>query len=118
MSSAKRDVQNTFHSCQFQAHDQAKAAVKGGHFPNEQLMWLIFIGPYFTILELGPFTSNHLLTRSHKPNASGDFLESLVIESEKSTDPLERHGDVYLSGTPEGAEKLEFFITSTSKFLA
>ena len=59
---------------------------------------------------------NQLLTRSHKPNASGDFLESLVIESEKSTEPLER--DVYLLGTPEGAEKLEFFITSTSKFLA
>ena len=48
---------------------------------------------------------------SHKPNASVDFLKSLVIESEKSTDPLER--DVYLLGTPEGAEKLEFFITST-----
>lgn len=113
--SRDRDVQNVLHTCQFQARDQAKAAVKGGHLPNEQLLWLIFIGPYFTILKLGPFTNNQLITRSHKPNASGDFLETLAIKSEKRADPLEH--DVYLLGTPEAAEKLEFFINSTSKFL-
>ena len=113
--SEDRDVQNTFHSCQFQARDQAKAAVKGGHLPNKRLLWLMFIGPYFTILELGPFTNDQLITRSHKPNASGDFLQALIIELEKEVEPLER--DVYLLGTPEAAEKLEYFITTTSQFL-
>lgn len=110
------DIQNTFHICQFQARrDQAKAAVKGGHLPNEQLLWLMFIGPYFTILEFGPFTNDQLITRTHKPNASGDFFQALNIKAEKDSVPVER--DVYLLGTPEAAAKLEIFITTTSQFL-
>jgi hypothetical protein len=113
--SEDRDIQNTFRSCRFQAEDQAKAAVKGNHIPNEKLLWLMFIGPYFTILELGPFSDDQLITRGHNPNASGDFYESLVVALEKKLEPIER--EVYLLGTLEAAEKLEFFINTTSRFL-
>jgi hypothetical protein len=113
--SKDEDVKNAFHTTQFQARDQAKAAVKGGHLPNKQLQWLIFVGPYFTVLEFGPFTHEQLITRTHKPNASGDFQQTLVIMTEKSADPIER--DVYLLGTPEAAEKLELYLTTTSHLL-
>ena len=113
--SEDRDIQNIFRSFKFQAEDQAKAAVKGNHLPNEQLLWLMFIGPYFTILELGPFNDCQLITRGHNPNASGDFYESLVVEAEKKLEPIKR--EVYLLGTAEAAERLEFFINTTSRFL-
>jgi hypothetical protein len=38
-------VMETLHACSFQARDQDKAAVKGGHLPNKQLLWLMFILP-------------------------------------------------------------------------
>jgi hypothetical protein len=113
--SRDRDVQNALHTSQFQARDQAKAAVKGGHLPNKQLLWLIFIGPYFAILKLGPFTDNQLITRSHKPNASGDFSESLAIKIEKHAAPLEH--DVYLLGTPELQRNSNFSLTAQVNFL-
>ena len=110
------DVKNTFHICEFQATDQAKAAVKGGLLPNTQLLWLMFIGPFFTILEVGPFLEDQLITCSHKPNHSGDFRESLNISARKEVDPIIR--DVYLLGTPEAAARLEFFITYTTSFIS
>jgi len=113
--SKHEDVKNSFHNAQFQARDQAKAAVKGGHLPNKELQWLIFVGPYFTILKFGPFTKEQLITRTHRPNASGDFQQTLTILAQKNADPIER--DVYLLGTPEAAEKLELFINTTSLLL-
>ena len=109
------DIKNTLHVCQFQAIDQAKAAVKAGLLPNAKLLWLMFVGPYFTILKIGPFSEDQLITRSHKQNPSGDFAESLAITSRKAAQPVTR--DLYLLGTPDAAEKLEFFITSTSIYL-
>ena len=80
----------------------------------------MFVGPYFTILKIGPFSEDQLITRSHKQNPSGDFAESLAITSpwRKAAQPVNR--DLYLLGTPDAAEKLEFFITvtSTSIFLS
>jgi hypothetical protein len=113
--SEHEDVKNMLHQCRFQANDQAKAAVKGSLLPNKPLLWLMFVGPYFTILELGPFTEAQLKTRSHRPNHSGDFVESVVISAEKDSEPIAH--DLYLLGTPDGATKLEYFITTTSTLL-
>ena len=110
------NVKIILHTSQFQAADQAKAAVKGGLLPNTQLLWLMFIGPYFTTLEFGPFSAQQLITRSHKPNPSGDFSETLDIMMKKDADPIVY--DLYLLGTPAAAEKLEFFINYTSKLLS
>ena len=109
------DVRNSLHVCRFQAEDQAKAAVKGGLIPNKPLLWLLFVGPYFTVIELGPFMIAQLTTRGHKPNQSGDFVESMLISMKKDSEPIAR--DVYLLGTPDAATKLEYFITTTSVFL-
>jgi hypothetical protein len=109
------DVKNTLHICSFQAEDQAKAAVKGSLLPNKPLLWLIFVGPYFTIIKLGPFTAAQLITRGHKPNHSGDFVESTAISVQKDKEPITHN--LYLLGTPDAASKLEDFITTTSTLL-
>jgi hypothetical protein len=110
------DVKDVLYSCFNQAEDQAKAAVKGGLLPaNQPISWLMFIGPYFTKINLPPFTTAQLQTRGHKANASGDFKETLIIELRKSRPrtafPL------FLLGTVEAANEIENFLTSTSGFL-
>jgi hypothetical protein len=78
------DVKDTLQTCSFQAEEQAKAAVKGRHLPADQtISWLMFMGPYFTRINIPPFSTAQLETRSHKPNASGDFRESVFIEMRK-----------------------------------
>jgi hypothetical protein len=76
--------------------------------PNKPLLWLMFIGSYFTIIQLGEFSEEELNTRGHKPNDSGDFVESLNILFRKNSQPIVH--DLYLLGTPEAAAKLEYFI--------
>jgi len=110
------DVMDTLHSCYFQAEEQAKAAVKGRYLrAGQQISWLMFVGPYFTKLDLLPFTAAQLQTRSHKPNDSGDYKESLAIEMKKRAAPPVY--PLYLLGTKEAADEIENFLTSTSHFL-
>ncbi|KAF7760402.1 hypothetical protein Agabi119p4_11078 [Agaricus bisporus var. burnettii] len=74
--SKESDVLNVVKLSKLQAEDQAKSAVKGNLLPpNQKLLWLIFVGPYFMIHEVGPFTAQQLASRSHRPNDSGDFAE-------------------------------------------
>jgi len=109
-------VQNDLRACFFQAEDQVKSAIKGGHLPNRGgLRWLLFVGPYFATIHLGPYTPAALVTRSHKPNLSGDFKESLKIAlAKEDMGPIY---DLYLLGTPQAALALEVFINHTSQFL-
>jgi len=109
-------VRNTLHSCYFQAEEQAKATVKGHYLPaDQQISWLMFVGPYFTKLNLLPFTAAQLQTHSHKPNDSGGYMEGLVIEMKKHAAPPVY--PLYLLGTKEAADEMEDFLTSTSHFL-
>jgi hypothetical protein len=109
-------VQNELRACFFQAEDQVKSAIKGGKLPNQgDLRWLLFVGPYFATIRLGPYSPAALITRSHKPNLSGDFKESLQIAiAKEDMGPIY---DLYLLGTPQGALALEVFINHTSQFL-
>jgi hypothetical protein len=106
--SKDKEVMSILHAATFQAEDQAKAAIKNEKMPNKPLLWLMFIGPYFTIIQLGGFSEGELSTRSHKPNDSGDFVESIKILIRKDSDPVVH--DLYLLGTPEAAAKLEYYI--------
>lgn len=109
-------VKDTFQTCSFQAEEQAKAAVKGCHLPNNKtISWLMFMGPYLTRINLPPFTATQLETRSHKPNASGDYRESVLIEMRKRRAPPVY--PLYLLGTVEAANEIESFLTSTSHFI-
>ncbi|PFH51101.1 hypothetical protein AMATHDRAFT_75181 [Amanita thiersii Skay4041] len=106
-------VQNIFHSCSFQAEDQAKAAVKGGLLPGgQELSWLMFVGPYFTRIRFHPFSISQLQTRSLRRINSGDFWESMVIESRS-----EVRYPIFLLGTEEGANEIEAFLIETSHLL-
>jgi hypothetical protein len=75
----------------------------------------MFMGPYFTRINLSPFTTAQLETRSHKTNDSGDYRESVLIEMRKRRAPPVY--PLYLLGTEEAANKIESFLTSTCHFL-
>jgi hypothetical protein len=114
--SRQPDVQITLHGCFFQIEEQAKTAVKGGLLPaGRRLSWLMFIGPYFTMVDLPPFTTAQLETRSHKTNDSGDFMESVMIEMRKRQAPTVY--PLYLLGTTDAKREIERFLTSTRHFL-
>lgn len=110
-------VQNDLRACFFQAEDQVKSAIKGGHLLNRpDLRWLLFVGPYFATIRLGPYSSAGLVTRSHKPNPSGDFKETIKIAlAKEDVGPVY---DLYLLGTPQAALALEVFINYTSQIIS
>ena len=64
------DVLSAFHTVFYQAEDQAKAAIKGGHTLSETIPYLLFIGPYFTPVKFGLFNLQQLGVRTHKPSGS------------------------------------------------
>jgi len=113
--SLDQDVQNTLYDTRFQARDQAVGEIKEGRLPNRRLKWLIFVGPYFTEIEFGPFSEAELETRTHKPKFSGDYVELLIGKVEKQAPPV--HLPLYLLGTDEGAAKLENYLNETSRFI-
>jgi hypothetical protein len=71
----------------------------------QQLKWLLFVGPYFAEMELGPFSDAELQTRRHKPNTSGDVVELLIARAEKRAPPVQV--PLYFLGTVEGATNLK-----------
>ena len=106
------DIMSAFHEVFFQGEDQAKAAVKGHHFSETGTApWLLFIGPYWTPVQYGPFSPAQLTTRTHKPSDSADFMATLVAEKKRASTPVVR--PLYLLGTAESAMQLEQFIAST-----
>ncbi|KAM6503054.1 hypothetical protein JOM56_003031 [Amanita muscaria] len=109
-----RDVQNVVYNTRFQARDQAVCAIKEGRLPNQRVKWLIFVGPYFAEIEIGPFSDAELQTRTHKPNSSGDYVELLITKVEKQAPSI--YVPLYLLGTDEGVAKLENYINETSRF--
>jgi len=88
-----------------QARDQAVSAIKELRMPNRKLKWLLFVGPYFAEVELGPFSDAELQTRKHKPNPSGDVVELIIAKLEKQASPV--YLPLYRLGTVEAAMKLE-----------
>ena len=97
------DVMNAFHSLFYQGEDQAKAAIKGGHALSETLPYLLFVGPYFTPVNYGPFTPQQLGVRTHKPSDSADYKESLRAASRLASEPV--ICPLYLLGTNDSAIK-------------
>lgn len=109
-------LSSAVHQARYQAQDQAKTVVKNKLIKSgeEHLTWLIFIGPYFTSIDFGPFNTDQLDTRSHKANDSGDFHETALTAYGKSKIP---NYPMYRLGTREAERQLERFITSTARFL-
>jgi hypothetical protein len=107
------DIMSTFHEVFFQGEDQAKAAVKGHHFlETEKVPWLLFIGPYWTPVQYGPFSPAQLTTHTHKPSDSANFMATLISARKLASMPIAR--PLYLLGTAESAMQLEQFIASTN----
>lgn len=98
------DFTSTVSLAKMQATDQVKAAIKNNALPNTTIRWILSIGPYFTIIELGGFSEAELATRGHRPNDSGDFEVSQIIADNYLQDLNEPfRGKIYRLGTAEGA---------------
>jgi len=95
----------------YQGEDQAKAAIKGGHALSPSLPYLLFVGPYFTPVNYGPFTSQQLGVRTHKPSDSADYSESFEAAARLALRSPMR--PLYLLGTKDAEMQLETFISST-----
>lgn len=110
-----KEVRIALHSAYFQAEDQAKAAVRGDHAPQQRpIDYLLFVGPYWTHVTVGPFTEAQLTVRTHKVSDSGDFWETLQATKRLEADPPSRK--LFLLGTVESAIKMEEVITSTDGY--
>jgi hypothetical protein len=105
------DVLNAFHSLFYQGEDQAKAAIKGGHTLSTVIPYLLFVGPYFTSVNFGPFSSEQLGVRTHKPSDSADYRETVKAASRLASPPTRR--TLYLLGMHESAPELERIISLT-----
>jgi hypothetical protein len=105
-----------FHALYFQGEDQAKAAIKGCHTFSDTIKYLLFVGPYWTLVEYGPFTSIQLEIRTHKPSASSDFKESSKAIRRLNSPAV--HRTLYLLGTISSAEQLESILASTDQHAA
>src|SRR4051794_13275506 len=64
-----KEVRFALHTAYYQAEDQAKVAVRGDHAPRQRPMdYLLFVGPYWTHVTVGPFTEAQMTVRTHKPS--------------------------------------------------
>jgi hypothetical protein len=113
-----RDVMAAFHDLYFQGEDQAKAAVKAGfNFPNRQhIPFLLFVGPYWTVVHYGPFSDDQLTVRTHKPSPSADYMESLLAARRLRSIPQRRQ--LYLLGTTHSAAAMAQAIAATDQYAA
>jgi hypothetical protein len=105
------DVMHAFHSLFYQGEDQAKAAIKGGHTLSREVLYLLFVGPYFVPVKFGPFTSEQLGVRTHKPSDSADYKESVKAAARLASPPTPR--TLFLLGTHDSMVELEDIISST-----
>jgi hypothetical protein len=86
--------------------------VKGGRISEtEQVPWLLFIGPYWTPVQYGPFSPAQLTVRTHKPSDSGDFMATLYAAKSLGSTLILR--PLYLLGTAASDTQLENVIAST-----
>ncbi|SRR6266436_5072047 len=106
------------HKAEVQAMNQIKAAIKNGALPDQQQMkWIIGVGPYFTIKPFGPFGENDLISRGHRPNDSAEaVVAEILAELIAAAGTRQFEGDLFLLGTPEAAFALHAYLQNNSAF--
>jgi len=83
------EVKDSFYAVRLQAEDQAKASFKNNYCFNSSrpIHWILVVGPYWTPIQLGPFSPAALTVRSHKASSSEDFMARVKIEKLKLQTP-------------------------------
>lgn len=111
-------VKSAFHALYFQGEDQAKAAIKGLNTFSSSvdpekgtLLYLLFVGPYWTSVRYGPFLKNALGVQTHKLSGSENFIDKWTANRRLAAAPV-RHV-LYVLGTAESHQQLESIIGST-----
>lgn len=108
-------VQRVLWDAYLQAEDQAKAAVRGLHLPAQRpLDYLLFVGPYWTHVILGPFNQEDLSVRTHKESPSGDFAADWRAKMRLNQAPV--HRDLCLVGTIKSQQRPEEIISTTEDY--
>ncbi|KAG6903311.1 hypothetical protein C0995_013064 [Termitomyces sp. Mi166 len=107
-------IRDEYQRAILQASDQVKAAIKNKVIPpNTTIPWIVSIGPYFIIRNFGPYNADHLSTRGHRPNDSGDAptLEALQqVVANASNVPLGT--PIYLFGTAAAGIAMQDYLSS------
>lgn len=106
------EVQETFRLAMDQATDQAKAAFKNKYFfdPKLPTYWMLVVGPYWTPVQLGPFSEVDLTVRSHKKSDSEDFIARMKLEL--SEQPFELN-ELYCFNSPSSYDRIEGILKVT-----
>jgi len=110
-------IMRAFQIAYFQAEDQAKAAIKGGlALEVTTIIWVVAVGPYWTHYRFGPYTKNQLGVRAHRPSDSADWEAQVEVELAKDSPPPPLPS-LFLLGTLESYQELEWLISSTDHFI-
>ena len=110
----KREVRTAFSGAKRQAIDQAKAAFKNSACfnPKQPIWWMLVVGPYWTPVQLGPFSEAELTVRTHKKSPSEDFMArvKLTMHEEQPPPPLD---ELYCFATQESHDRIEQILRET-----
>jgi hypothetical protein len=109
-------VKGALNRASIQASDQVKSAIKNGFLPqNVAIKWIVAAGPYFVIQTFGPFIEDELSTRGHKPNPSGDFNISSMIQNMKDSANISPVLETpHLIGTQKAAKAVQNYLISSA----
>jgi hypothetical protein len=108
---ANDEVKAAFGTLYFQGEDQAKAAIKNNVTFSNPVSWLLFVGPYWTPVQYGPFTKGQLSVRTLKPANSDSWKESHNA-TRRLAAPKVQHR-LFLLGTADSKAELEKVIAAT-----
>jgi hypothetical protein len=110
------EVRTAFFGARGQAVDQAKAAFKNGlcFDPKQPIWWMLVVGPYWTPVQLGPFTEAELTVRSHKKSPSEDFRArlKLTMQEEQPPPPLD---ELYCFASQASHQRIEQILQETDE---
>ena len=107
------EVQRVLWAAYLRAEDKAKTAVREEHFPPQRPFdYLLFVGPYWTHVTLGPFDQENLAIPTDKESpTSGDRVADWREKMRLKQEPVYRN--LWLVGTLESQRKMEEIISST-----
>jgi hypothetical protein len=109
------EVRDAFFAAYCQAADQAKAAFKNNYCLDSEhpIDWMLVVGPYWTPVELGPFSEAQLTVRTHKQSSSEDFEGRLDLELFLEQPPPELL-ELYCFNSQSSFERIEEILNETA----
>ena len=107
-------VRNIFILARYQAMDQAKAAFKNDFCfnPKQPIHWMLVVGPYWTPIQLGPYSEAELTVRSHKKSSTEDFRARINLDLLEKRTPFELK-ELHCLNSPSSYDRIEEILEET-----